>query len=388
MIPGDSRLHIVDALRGFAIVSIILLHHNQHFYFNYPVDSGPSWLRSLDEIITLSLSALFSGKSYGIFALLFGLTFYIQSNNQQQKGKDFRKRFAWRLLILSLFGLVNSAFYAGDIISFYAILGFMLIPFSRLSNKAILIVAVIMLLQPGEWIKLVTELSNPGNALSSSSPWIYYGKMLEFVAGNSLLHTWIGNLTTGKIATVLYCWESGRIFQTGGLFLLGMLAGRESIFVLRDSSIRLWSRSLIIAAITFFPLLVAKRQLTPLVESYEYIGPLVNILDSVSNMLFMLILISGFILLFQNNRFYNYLIFFTLYGRMSLTNYIMQSIIGSFIYFGYGFGLYKNTGATYCLLIGVALTALQGVFCHFWLKNHKRGPLESIWHKLTWIRSS
>jgi uncharacterized protein len=70
---------------------------------------------------------------------------------------------------------------------------------------------------------------------------------------------------------------------------------------------------------------------------------------------------------------------------MSLTNYVMQSIVGSFIYYGFGLGLYKYTGATISLLIGITLFLLQITFCRWWMKSHTHGPLEGIWHKLTWI---
>ena len=70
---------------------------------------------------------------------------------------------------------------------------------------------------------------------------------------------------------------------------------------------------------------------------------------------------------------------------MSMSNYIMQSVLGSVIYYGFGLGLYQYTGATYCLLIGIVLAIIQGIFSSWWMKNHKQGPLETIWHKLTWI---
>ncbi len=73
---------------------------------------------------------------------------------------------------------------------------------------------------------------------------------------------------------------------------------------------------------------------------------------------------------------------------MSLTNYVLQSILGACIYYGFGLKLYLHTGATFSLLIGIVLAILQWYFCKSWLKNHKRGVLEQIWHKLTWIRSS
>ena len=66
------------------------------------------------------LAWLLSGKMYGIFAMLFGLSFFIMNDNQQQKGKCFSGRFAWRMCLLFLFGVVNVAFYDGDILMLYA----------------------------------------------------------------------------------------------------------------------------------------------------------------------------------------------------------------------------------------------------------------------------
>ncbi|RTY65066.1 DUF418 domain-containing protein [Flavobacterium sp. GSP27] len=73
------------------------------------------------------------------------------------------------------------------------------------------------------------------------------------------------------------------------------------------------------------------------------------------------------------------------FGKMSLTNYIFQSAIGVFIYYRYGLGLFKYTGAIFCLLIGFALFFIQLYFCKWWLETHKQGLLEMIWHKATWI---
>ena len=71
---------------------------------------------------------------------------------------------------------------------------------------------------------------------------------------------------------------------------------------------------------------------------------------------------------------------------MSLTNYVTQSIIGSFLYFGYGLGLHAKCGTTVSICIGIVFLILQVSFAHWWMARHKRGPLESIWHKLTWMR--
>ena len=73
-----------------------------------------------------------------------------------------------------------------------------------------------------------------------------------------------------------------------------------------------------------------------------------------------------------------------LYGKMSLTNYLTQSIIGSFIYFGYGLSLYNVLGTTASFGVGVLLFILQLGFCHWWLKKFKQGPFEGAWKKATW----
>jgi uncharacterized protein len=100
---------------------------------------------------------------------------------------------------------------------------------------------------------------------------------------------------------------------------------------------------------------------------------------------FVLVIVSVFILLYQKQAVNKLLIKLIPFGKMSLTNYIMQSMIGAFIYYRYGLGLFAYTGATFCLLIGICLFLIQLSFCNWWLKTHRYGPLEFIWHKATWI---
>jgi len=75
-------------------------------------------------------------------------------------------------------------------------------------------------------------------------------------------------------------------------------------------------------------------------------------------------------------------------GRMSMTAYIMQSIVGGFIFYQYGLGLGLKLGSTLSLLVGGLLFWLQFQFCKFWIKKYGRGPFEKLWHKLTWIKQA
>jgi uncharacterized protein len=385
MKPSPSRLQVVDALRGFAIISIMLLHNIEHFDYYYTPEGLPDWMKFIDKGIWETLFFLFGGKSYAIFALLFGLTFFIQSDNQARKGKDFRGRFAWRLILLFGFGLFNSAFYQGDILTIYAILGFSLIPVAKLNNKIVFWLAVFLMLQPYEWLNVINALDAPVRKLSDPISWFYFGKMEAYITGKSLIDTLVGNLTNGKTAVLIWNWENGRVFQTISLFLFGMLAGRKSLFTISDRNKKFWIKSLIIASITFIPLYILKAHLGNWVPKEAILRPLQTIETSWTNMAFMMVLVSGFVLLFQMRFFFKALNIFSPIGQMSLSNYIMQSILGSIIYYGFGFGLYKYTGVTHCLIIGFTLAVLQGIFSTWWMKHHKQGPLETLWHKATWV---
>ena len=382
---SNSRLEVVDALRGFAIVSIMLLHNIEHFDFYFTPTNLPAWMPAVDGVIWSSLFFLFGGKSYAIFSLLFGLTFFIQSNNQERIGKDFRGRFAWRLVLLLFFGFINSAFYEGDILSIYAIIGFFLIPVGKLNNKTVFWIALILMLQPYEWINFFAAIQNPGIQITDPVSWSYFGKAGEYITGNSIINTWIGNLTNGKTAVVYWTWEQGRAFQTLSLFMFGMLAGRKRLFEQSEDNKSFWNKTLIVASISFIILFFIKSNLGGWITSKAVHRPLETIETSWTNMAFMMVLVSGFVLLFQTKILYRTLNIFSPMGRMSLSNYIMQSIVGSFIYYGFGLALYQYTGATYCLLIGIVLAVLQGYFSSWWMKRNKRGPLETIWHKATWI---
>ena len=380
-----SRLQVVDALRGFAIVSIMLLHNIEHFDFMFSPENLPVWMVNLDKGIMNTMYFLFGGKSYAIFALLFGLTFYIQQDKQEKLGYDFRGRFAWRLVILLCFAFINSAFYEGDILSIYAVLGFFLIPVARLSNRAVFLIALLLMLQPVEWVNFFINMQNPDTPISDPKSWAYFGKAGEYITKSSLPDTLIGNLTNGKIAVVLWSWEKGRILQNIALFMFGMLAGRKLLFAQSEQSTRFWKKTLPIAVVSFIALFVVQKQLGNWIVSPAMHRNMETIVSSYANMAFMLIWVSGFVLLFQSRLFHKPLNVLSPMGRMSLSNYMIQSFIGSFIYYGFGLGLYKYTGSTYCIIIGIVLAILQGLFSAWWMKNHKQGPLETLWHKATWL---
>ena len=382
---GNSRITVVDALRGFALVSIMVLHNIERFEV-YGIDIQlPPWLLSIDKGIWDTFFFIFGGKSYAIFALLFGLTFFIQTHNREKEGKDFRLRFAWRLVLLLCFGFINTLFYQGEILVLYAMVGLFLIPFTKMGNKVILISALILLFQPILWFKAIVAMNNPGLEPAMPAYMPFYMKVQDYLRGDSLRLLMKSNITNGRTASLLWYWEVGRITQTLGLFLLGYLAGRKRIFLNTSDNIKFWKMVLIVSAISYIPLIYLQFNTDIFSSSQNISHSLGAIITLWANLALMLVMVSGFVLSFYGTRFQSALNKLSPIGKMSLSNYIIQSMIGSTIYYGFGLGMYRYTGATFCLLIGISLAIAQGIFSTWWFKTHKRGPLESVWHRLTWL---
>lgn len=384
----SPRIEVVDALRGFAVMAILLVHCLEHFI--YPVypdpDQYPAWLNILDQGINSVTFSLFAGKAYAIFALLFGFTFYIQYTNQQNKGKDFGVRFVWRLFLLIGFATLNAAFFpGGDVLLLFALVGLILVVVRKWSNKAVLITAILFLLQPVEWFHYFAGLFNPQYSTPDLGVGSLYGEVTTVNKSGDFFEFIKCNATTGQKASLYWAIEAGRTFQTAGLFLLGLLLGRKQLFVPSELNNKFWIHVLIIAAVLFAPLYQLKVELA--VSSSELIKQNVaTILDMWQKLSFTLILVSSFVLLYNNKeRFRALTVNLRFYGRMSLTNYITQSILGALIFFPFALNLAPYCGHTFSILIGFVLLFVQISFCKYWLKSHKQGPLELIWHKLTWI---
>lgn len=385
--PSATRIEVVDALRGFAVMAIMFLHNIEHFnFYEFPAASS-EWVKALDHGVWNVLFFLFSGKAYAIFSLLFGFSFFIQYANQEKKGKDFRGRFLWRLALLFLIGCFNGAFFPGDILVLYSLIGVVLVLVCRWSDRSVLIAAAVLMLQPVEWAKFFYALSHPDYVATAGKWLMYHQKMYPFLDQPDFWALVKSNLWDGQLFSLLWAWSYGRFFQTAALFLLGMWLGRRRLLADPTSHRVFWRRTLWAGAIGFIPLYYLTGALPDLVSQAGMRAPLETILSSLRNFALMCVWVSGFLFLWQRAASYRLLHGLVPYGKMSLTNYLTQSMIGSFIYFGYGLALYDRLGIAASFGVGVCLFVLQLAFCHVWLRHHKQGPFEKAWRKLTWIGS-
>lgn len=388
MTHPQTRISQVDTLRGFVLVAIMLLHNIEHFDLYWSPAATPSWLAAIDKVVWDSAFFLFGGKAYAIFAFLFGFTFALQFDRRAALGEDFRPRFVWRMALLLGFGLANSLFYHGDILSLYAVLGLALLPVARLGTRTLLLIALILLLQPFAWAELLRALPAPAATLPDPASWAYFGRANEYLKHGSLLDVWAGNLGNGKPGVILWSWENGRLLQIPALFMLGTAASRARLFADDAAGGARWRRIGVTALAVFVPLFVLEKGLDGWIAAEGVRRPLAQILTSWSNLALATMLVAGFVLCYRSAAGGRVLGRLAPLGRMSLTSYVMQSIIGTTLYYGFGLGLYEVTGPTVCLSIGLALALLQIGLSTWWLQRHAQGPLEALWHRATWIGRS
>ena len=363
----NTRIDVADALRGIAVAGIILYHSVEHFniFSQEPVIHAlPS-----DQTVADILAWLLSGKMYGIFAMLFGLSFFIMNDNQQQKGKCFSGRFAWRMCLLFMFGIVNVAFYDGDILMLYACYGLLLIPVSYLPSKVVWCIIGLLAIQPVELFCLLT-----GFEIDHTRFYELSGIINSAHEHGTFWENTLTNLRYGFEVNLRFNVFSSRLTQLLCLFILGMQLGRQRLFYNEGRNLQIWHTILFTSVLGLLSLIFA-----------DY-GELEGWLRPINNLIILLMILSAVVsawYAFESVR--RVLRHLCIFGRMSLTNYLLQSVIGCSIFCGYGLACYYKLGITYAVMVGAGMVITQYLFARFWFSSHQRGPLEGLWRKLTWI---
>lgn len=385
-LPVSRRIDLVDSLRGVALMAIILLHCIEHYNCFFTPSWQPAWLNSADTWFTSVVWMLFAGKAYATFSLLFGFSFFIQMRNARSRGSDFRLRFAWRMLLLACFAQLHALFYNGDILLLYSVCGLILIPASSWSNRTILIIALILLLQPVDWAHIITAAFSPDYIHLNNRFAVYASQAEQIAMHGTLWQTWADNIGNGQLYSNFWQVEAGRITQTPALFLLGMWLGRTEKFLHNPSSIRFWRLTLIVTLPAWAILYFSAPRLSLLSSHPTYISHIGIALSMPANFLLMCSLVAAFCLLWftaaEGRRFQRWPVPL---GRISLTAYITQSLIGVTLFYHYGAALYRYCGPILSAIIAVAIIIALTAFARLWLRKHRQGPLEYIWKKLTWI---
>jgi len=392
-----TRIEIIDVLRGFTLLGIILVHFAEQYYAGpAPQKFNNFTIHFLgDEIITGFIGIFISGKFYMIFSFLFGLSFFIQMN-KSDSGAIFFLRFFWRLAILFAIGFLHHLHYRGDILTIYAMLGVGLLIFYKLPDKLLLILALCLTINlPSAAVRGFQALNSPAEGENTQAPFSVDDaaseKYFNAVKSGSYMEILKANLGDFDYKYQFQV-ESGRIYITLGLFLLGLYAGRKGVFEKLSERLPLFKRlmkgslwtllGLILFALAFFGgAEVAKIKLPQIVQ--WMVGGLIY---DVFNLALATVYVAAIVLLFQKEKWNKRLMIFYEAGRMGLTTYLMQSFFGILLFFSVGFGLLGEIGALASVVIGIVIFIGQIYFSKWWLARFRYGFFEWLWRSATYLK--
>ena len=388
-ITPKKRINSIDALRGFALIGIMLLHCMERFDLTLaPVVESPFW-QAIDTAVYDSLYFLFSGKSYAMFSLLFGLSFFMQMESQAAKGVDFRGRFLWRLALLFLFGYINGLVYMGEFFMVYAVLGVFLIPLYKVPTRWLLVLCVLLFLQIPAVISFVSLLSdNVANEPTAAAAYMdrLFERAADVFINGSLMDVLSFNTFDGQSAKCLWVFNNFRYLQLLGLFIAGMLIGRQGIHKSEEKMVK-YSHLFLPYCLAFWAVFYAVAFLLPVwgVDGFALrVGQ--TLFKTYGNLGQLMVYFCGFTLLYYRYKGQKVLDRIAPVGRMSVTNYMAQSIVGVSLFYGFGGNFAVEFNYLQSFLLGAAFCVIQIAYSNWWIKRFYYGPMEWLWRSLTWFQ--
>ncbi|MDQ0169386.1 DUF418 domain-containing protein [Paenibacillus tundrae] len=386
-----TRISLIDGLRGFSLAGILMANMLAFQYGVYGQNELHLFgVEGVDRAVYSLLKIVVVGSFMPIFAFMFGfgmikLTESLQSRNLRPKCHLFR-----RFLLLFVIGLLHMNYvWEGDILAFYGILGFFLLMFLNRKPKTLLIWAIILLVVAG---LCGLPASNPMNPLANPTPQMETyilqskevfgsGSYAEIKDFNNHADPLGGEVNPALILLLLVFTP----LMTIPMFLLGMHAARVGTF----DDPRAMRQVYVRRAKLLIPVGVVLKAYSVIVQHLrggdEWFA--IGIGEAIGGTLLALGYIYAFALLHTRSSRANRLSRFEAVGRLSLTNYLMQSVICTIIFYGYGLGLFGRAGVSVGLLIALTVYGLQLWISPLYLKRFRSGPAEHmlrIWTYLSW----
>ncbi len=380
-----DRIEVVDSLRGFAVFGILISHCYYLFFLG-----NATKITMLDEGISVFVNLFVNDKFYSLFSFLFGLSFSLMLMRTNDSAPKFYQRFTWRLLLLGVIGLLHNLHWNDDILSIYAFLGFILLPVSRLSNKVVFLLAVLLLLNLPSFLIDISQqpLTKEQSAIEEQLVTKSYEAFYSAMQHGTYLDTIKANIDTYPYKLQYYLY-SGRFSFMLGFFFLGLIAGRLKLFDNFNENKNLFKKTFILTGLSallltslVLILIIFRENMSPQLNSYH------KLLMKWQSPILTLAYISGMTLLFSRNTVKWVAKQFAIIGKMALTNYVLHSVLGTILLCGYGFGLVNHSiSITLATFASIPLFIIMISFSHFWLTKFSYGPLEWVWRMATYLKS-
>ncbi|WP_343344492.1 DUF418 domain-containing protein [Sphingomicrobium sp. XHP0239] len=345
-------------------------------YFSDPVQGS----------VLFGIEWLVSDKANTLFALLFGIGFWVQMQRLEARGADFEATYLRRLTVLLGLGVAHLfLFWPWDILHMYAAMGFLLFAMRRISAKSMLLIGVplALLARPvAVWLIEAFELDAAGKATVLSQAGILErqavfdgGTYTQWVEQVFQLH-WLEYFSTGLVL--------GWLGYVLGRFLVGAWIARQG-WLQRTGELLPQIRKICIIAL---PVGLALELIYTMMD-FEIVPKIFGLTPAIHAIgvpILDLGYATGLILLFNKASTSWLPKLFAPVGRMALTNYIIQSVLYFWLLYGIagGFSMVGDLMPSQTLSIALIFFALQIVFSILWLRAFRYGPLEWLWRAATY----
>lgn len=378
----QERVSTLDVLRGFSLFGIILVNI---FAFSSPqphVDLNHWFVEAIDIIWYQNLQIYVQSSFYPLFSMLFGYGLAMQYMKMQRNGENVFRFIPKRLIILFVIGMLHALLlWWGDIIATYAFTGFFVLLLLRF--KPGMLLGIALLLSGIFYALYLGGLSLMGVLQQTVEPYLDIeavdGAITAYSAGN-YMDAFMQRLTDLSIQMNPLMWIMS-LFIILPYMLIGAAAAKWRLVERAKELKALW---LVLAVVGLAgglflkstPYMIGDTNLFTFLQVYIG-GPLLAV--GYAAVIVLLCMLPVFVKVLSP---------IAKIGRMSMTMYILQTIIGTTLFYQYGFGLYGKLDVPTTVYVAIAIYVVQVILAELWLSKFKQGPLEAGVKRLTYGKMS
>jgi len=387
-----ERISALDSLRGFAIFGILISNIMAFSGVDAP---GREWTGVADQTVLNVMLLFVRAKFLSLFAILFGIGFAIQIFRLQQKADHYLSIYARRLLVLFVLGFLHLLMDPAEVLAIYALCGMLLLLFRRFSAKALVCWTLLLMSLPYLQTAIVSTPfwaeAFPESHQASQEAWNAYaeergvraraeGDLSDVVAFN-----WQWTVNRHTASWLGYAWMTIPL----PLMLVGLLIGRSRILERIDDELPLLRRTFWLglgAGIAGTALSLTLTDWAGTLGWNPWVLFAANYCWSLSACVTAIAYGAGFVLLcrrYIENRLF---VCLQAVGRLALTNYLLQTLICTALFYNFGFGLFGELGPAFVILTAIAIYLSQILLSVFWVRRFRFGPVEWLWRSLTYGR--
>ncbi|MGP4073460.1 DUF418 domain-containing protein [Piscibacillus sp. B03] len=374
--PVTKRYDSIDAIRGFSLLGILIVNllsfHSPHFMYG---GLREFYSGGIDAVTLFFIDIFAQASFYPLFSLLFGIGIYMMYVRLKEKEVDAITILRRRMIILAGLGLIHGLFiWYGDILLTYGVIGLVSLLFLNRTNRSLLKWALsLLLIGTALLIMLMYPVRNEIADFSINHVSIE-ASYEQYTGG--IGDVFSQNLADWKYANDPFMWFFS-LFNILPMFLLGMFFYKNGWIKepnVHKATIKKW------LVVTFITFLVFK------VLPYVNGNPLwfESAQDTIGGSALSIFFFLVGLLVFNGRNFQRIKGILSNVGRLSLTNYLMQSVIGVFIFYGIGLNLYGKLHAFTLIVIALVVFLLQIIFSRWYIQKFHYGPFEWLYRTFTY----